>query len=228
MKTTAGCFTLGLLLMSSPGDDMGRQLGAMGQGPLLALRNTSFFAVMPKIRKRRKPVPQVSEPAPASEEISNQPPVETDMIGRLKDIFTQEGVPAELAWIAEIESALNPRARSSAGALGLFQFMPVTARRFGLRTGRDDERTNPLKSARAAAKYLGFLYREFDCWQLAVAAYNAGEGTVSRLLRRHGAHTYAQIAPYLPYETQDFVPRVLDTVEFMEGRKHTDIRPPTS
>lgn len=228
MRTTAGCFTLGLLLMSSPGDDMGGHFGAMGQGPLLSLRNTSFFAVRPKIRKLKKPPVQGSERVPVSPDSRSTAPAETDMIGRLKDIFVQEGVPAELAWIAEIESALDPRARSSAGALGLFQFMPVTARRFGLRTGRNDERTNPLKSARAAARYLGFLYREFDCWQLAVAAYNAGEGTVSRLLRRHRACTYAQIAPYLPYETQSFVPRVLDTVESREGRKYTDIRPPTS
>jgi len=228
MRTTAGCFTLGLLLMSSPGDDMGHNFGFVGQSPLLTLHNTSFFALRPGFSKRDDSKPQVSNHTAELNKELAPTPVESDMISRLKDIFAQEGVPSELAWIAEIESALNPRARSSAGALGLFQLMPVTARRFGLMTGRNDERTNPLKSARAAARYLGFLYREFESWQLAVAAYNAGEGTISRLLHRHGARTYAQIAPYLPYETQDFVPRVLNTVESKEGKKHTDIRPPRS
>ena len=86
--------------------------------------------------------------------------------------------------MAEVESSLNPAARSPVGALGLFQLMPATARRFGLHTGFFDERKNPEKSARAAAQYLKFLYHTMGSWPLALAAYNAGEGRVGKLVKR--------------------------------------------
>jgi len=98
------------------------------------------------------------------------------IVAQVKRVFAEEGVPTELVWLAEVESCLKPRARSRAGAVGLFQLMPVTARRFGLVVGRRDDRTDPAKNSRAAARYLAELYRQFGSWPLAIAAYNAGEG----------------------------------------------------
>ncbi len=135
----------------------------------------------------------------------------------LKAIFIQEGVPPEWIWIAEVESSMNPAARSPAGAAGLFQFMPDTAVRFGLRLTPQDERFLPHKSALAAARYLTFLHTRFDCWSLALAAYNSGEGRVGRLLSSRGVTDFEEIVDGLPLETQMYVPKVLATVALREN-----------
>ena len=139
------------------------------------------------------------------------------LVPGLKEIFKDQGVPPEWVWIAEVESSLNPEARSPVGAVGLFQFMPATAGRFGMKTRPVDERLDPEKSAEAAAKYMKILYRRFDSWPLALAAYNAGEGRVSRLLSRNGAASFEGIKKDLPTETQMYVPKVLATVRVREG-----------
>jgi membrane-bound lytic murein transglycosylase D len=136
----------------------------------------------------------------------------------LKRIFREEGVPADLVWMAEAESTLNPKARSPAGATGLFQFMPATARRFGLKLKPRDERLEPDKSARAAARYLKELNGRYGDWSLALAAYNAGEGTVGKALKRAGGGGFEEVAPHLPSETQMYVPKVMATIELREGR----------
>jgi membrane-bound lytic murein transglycosylase D len=140
-----------------------------------------------------------------------------EFLPKLKRIFVEEGVPAELAWIPEIESMFNPRARHPGGACGLFQLMPITARAQGLRLRPYDERTNPEKSARAAATLLRELHEMFDSWPLAIAAYNAGEGCVRRTLRARDATTFAEIADRLPVETRLYVPRVFATLAIREG-----------
>lgn len=141
-----------------------------------------------------------------------------DYVPRLKEIFAAAGVPPELVWIAEVESSMNPEATSPVGARGLFQFMPLTAARFGLETGvMVDERTDPEKSARAAAAYLRVLHRRFRSWPLAIAAYNAGEGRVGRLLAREGAASFDAVAHRLPVETRMYVPKVLATVAARES-----------
>jgi membrane-bound lytic murein transglycosylase D len=144
-------------------------------------------------------------------------------IPQLKPIFREKKVPVELVWVAEVESSFNPRATSPVGARGLYQLMPATAKRFGVRTSPFDERTNPEISARAAAEYLDFLYRKFGDWRLALAAYNAGEGTISRLLERHKACTFDQIAPRLPAETQMYVPRVEAVLLKREGLRLSEL-----
>lgn len=139
------------------------------------------------------------------------------LVPTLKDIFRAEGVPEELVWMAEVESSMNPKARSPVGATGLFQLMPQTARRFGLRTSPRDERLNPEQNARAAAKYLKLLHGQFGSWPLALAAYNAGEGRVGRVLKKSSQKTFDAIADGLPVETQMYVPKVLATIKVREG-----------
>ena len=135
-----------------------------------------------------------------------------ELLPMLRGVFTAAGLPPELAWLAEVESAFNPKARSPAGACGLFQLMPATARELGLSAVLPDERTNPEKNARAAAKYLRDLHTQFNDWPLALAAYNAGPGRVQRALDRQGAKTYRDIAGNLPAETRMYVPKVLATL----------------
>lgn len=142
----------------------------------------------------------------------------TDLISVLKDIFRDEGVPHNLVWLAEVESSFNPNARSKAGAVGLFQLMPTTAERFGLQLFPVDDRKTPDKSARAAACYLRRLYAEFGGWALALAAYNGGEGMVSRTMKSHNARTFSEVAPYLPSETRKYVPRVMAKMALREDQ----------
>ena len=148
------------------------------------------------------------------------------LIPQLKVAFISEGVPPEWVWIAEVESALDPHALSPVGAVGLFQFMPATAHRFGLRTELPDERMEPQKSARAAAQYLRQLHAECGNWPLALAAYNGGEGRILRLMKQYSARTFDQIAPHLPPQTQMYVPRVLATVAVREKIDPSNLPPP--
>jgi membrane-bound lytic murein transglycosylase D len=153
------------------------------------------------------------------QEVTNRPwpPAASNLVTRLKPIFTAEKIPAELVWLAEVESSFDARARSPVGAAGLFQLMPATARRFGLDLWPRDQRLQPDPSARAAAQYLKFLHDRFKDWRLALAAYNSGEGTVQRLLLRHKGRTYDDIAVRLPAETQMFVPKVEAVILRREG-----------
>ena len=142
--------------------------------------------------------------------------------------FEAEGVAPEIAWLAEAESTFNPNARSPVGAKGLFQFMPETAKGLGLSTFLPDERTDPEKSARAAARYLRELHGKFGEWPLAFAAYNAGEGRVRRLLKQKEATTFAGIAAALPSETRMYVPKVCATIAVRAGMTPERIPPPRS
>lgn len=118
------------------------------------------------------------------------------------------GLPFELKYLSVVESALNPTARSRAGAVGLWQFMYSTGRMYGLTiTSYEDERQNPLKSTDAACAYLSDLYDMFGNWELALAAYNSGPGNVRKAIRRSGGkQNYWEIYPYLPRETRGYVP----------------------
>jgi membrane-bound lytic murein transglycosylase D len=145
------------------------------------------------------------------------PPGAAALMPRLGSAFAAEGVPPQLAWLAEVESGLNPQARSPGGARGLFQLMPDTAHALGLSTFLPDERTDPEKSARAAARYLHTLFVKFGSWPLALAAYNAGEGRVSRLLASRGATNFAGVSSALPAETRMYVPKVCALVAVRTG-----------
>jgi membrane-bound lytic murein transglycosylase D len=139
------------------------------------------------------------------------------LMPKLRAIFAAEGVPPELVWLAEAESSLNPAARSPVGAKGLFQFMPETAKSMGLSTALPDERTDPEKSARAAARYLRALHGRFGNWALVMAAYNAGEGRVGRTLAARKAKSFTAIADALPAETRMYVPKVCALIAVRAG-----------
>ena len=138
-------------------------------------------------------------------------------VDRLKPIFAAQKVPDKLVWIAEVESSFAPYARSPAGAAGLFQLMPQTAKIYGLSSWPRDERLQPEKNAKAAARHLKYLHKEFKDWPLALAAYNAGEGRVRSLLGRYKAQSFDNIATHLPVETQMYVPKIEATLLRREG-----------
>lgn len=124
-------------------------------------------------------------------------------------------LPGSLAYLAMIESGFNPSAYSPAQASGLWQFIPGTGRYYGLRIDSwVDERRDPEKSTRAAVSYLDTLYQRFGDWQLAVAAYNAGEGRIERGLRKYKAETFWELAAqdYLPLETKRYVPKLIAAI----------------
>ena len=140
-----------------------------------------------------------------------------EVVPVMKKVFVREHVPAELVWLAEVESGFDASARSPAGAAGLFQLMPATAKHFGLSLWPRDQRRQPEAAAAAAAKYLHALHEQFGDWRLALAAYNCGAGTVRKSLDRHHAKTFEAIATHLPAETQMYVPRVEATILHREG-----------
>jgi Transglycosylase SLT domain len=147
-----------------------------------------------------------------------------EYVARLKPIFAAEGVPSELVWLAEVESGFDTVARSPIGAAGLFQLMPDTAEWLGLTLTPTDQRLQPEKNARAAARYLKYLHGTFHDWRLAIAAYNGGEGLVGRLIEKRRTRHYDEIAPGLPTETQLYVPKVDATVLRREGVTLEELR----
>ena len=137
----------------------------------------------------------------------------------------EQGLPRELAALPLVESAFDPRTVSHAGAAGLWQLMPVTARRFGLIVSAScDERFDPRKSTQAALRYLRWLHSRFREWPLALAAYNCGEGALTALLRGHGADTLASLSisgrDSMPRETLIFVPKFVAAATAMIAGGH--------
>ena len=118
------------------------------------------------------------------------------------------GLPLELKYLPVIESALNPKATSHAGAAGLWQFMVATGKQYGLEINSlIDERRDPIKSSYAAAHYLKDLYNIFGDWSLVIAAYNCGPENINKAIHRaDGQADYWKIYPYLPRETRGYVP----------------------
>jgi len=137
-------------------------------------------------------------------------------------MFEQEldnyNIPLEIKYLAIVESALNPRAKSRVGATGLWQFMYSTGKMYGLDVSSYvDERSDPIKSTEAACKYLSKLYETFGDWDLALAAYNSGPGNVNKAIRRSGGYTnYWNIRRNLPRETAGYVPAFLATMYLFE------------
>jgi membrane-bound lytic murein transglycosylase D len=136
-------------------------------------------------------------------------------------------VPIEIKYLAVIESALNPRAKSRVGATGLWQFMYPTGKQYNLEVNSYvDERSDPLKATEAACQYLSSLYNIFGDWDLVLASYNAGPGNVTKAIRRSGTYkNYWNIRKNLPQETQGYVPAFLATMYVYEYSKEHGIKP---
>jgi membrane-bound lytic murein transglycosylase D len=127
-------------------------------------------------------------------------------------IVSENGLPNDIAYLVLLESGANPEARSPANALGMWQFMPSTARSYGLRVDSwVDERLDPWKSTKAAMLYLKDLYSTFGCWRLALSAYNSGENKLNKVLCQEDASEYDEICSSrkLRRETREFFPRFL-------------------
>ncbi len=137
--------------------------------------------------------------------------------------LARAGLPTDLVWMSLIESGHNPTIRSPAGAAGLWQFIPDTARCYGLTVDRwVDERLDPLRSTQAAASYLSDLKSRFGSWELAMAAYNMGHGGLMRSVRRYNTNDFwrlVRLEAALPWETALYVPKILAIAIVMKNRR---------
>lgn len=136
----------------------------------------------------------------------------------IERILVKRGIPAELVYLAVVESKLKNKATSGAGAVGIWQLMPVTARSLGLHVaGKTDERRYIIQSSVAAADYLNVLYKQFDDWLLVVAAYNCGAGNVYKAIKQSGSREFWKLQRFLPAETRNHVKRFIATHYYYEG-----------
>ncbi|MFN8291526.1 MAG: lytic transglycosylase domain-containing protein [Chitinophagaceae bacterium] len=137
----------------------------------------------------------------------------------MDEVLKQHGIPGEMKYLAVIESNLNPVIMSHAGAVGPWQFMPATARLFGLQvSGARDDRTDYFKSTHAAARMLTELYAQFNDWLLVVAAYNGGPGNVQKAIRKSGgSKDFWTLQYYLPAESMNHVKKFIATHYIFEG-----------
>lgn len=130
----------------------------------------------------------------------------------MQHIFQEHGLPKDLVYLALVESGFSPYARSPKDAVGMWQFIESTGRRYGLKiNGEVDERRDPEKSTQAAARYLQDLYKQFGCWYLAAAGYNAGEKKVEGVINRYDTRNFWIMArkKLLPQETCNYVPQLI-------------------
>ncbi|MBD0325523.1 MAG: lytic transglycosylase domain-containing protein, partial [Pyrinomonadaceae bacterium] len=145
-----------------------------------------------------------------------------------RQIFREEGVPEDITWLGQVESAWRPKAMSWAAASGLWQFIPGTGRTYGLRqTAWVDERNSFEKATRASARYLKDLAKHFNGdWNLAMAAYNTGQGNIDRAISRAGSANFWKIYPYIAQETKNYVPNILATILIAKNPEKYGFRNP--
>lgn len=202
---------------------LGLAVAAPAQQPaadvFLALREQRLRAAELTLSQAARTSPRAAAPsAPQPQEL----PVASETVpvwarglssaqwGMMVESFQAEGVPLELLAVGWVESRFNPAALSPKGARGAWQFMPETARRYGLQVGNTrDDRTDLTLSTRAAARHLADLHRQFGDWPLALAAYNAGAERVADAVARARTRDFWQLRRWLPSETREYVPAVL-------------------
>jgi len=135
---------------------------------------------------------------------------------QIAEILASYGIPEDFKYVPLVESGLNPGVKSIKGAGGYWQFMPATARLYGLKVnGKVDERKDLVKSTHAAAQYLNYLYREFGDWALVAAAYNVGDGRLKNSIRRQGVDNYYKLN--LNSETGSYVYKLVSIKEVIEN-----------
>ncbi len=142
-----------------------------------------------------------------------------------EEYLDKYNLPLELKYLAVIESALDPRAKSKSGAKGLWQFLYHAGTMFDLDVSTYiDERSDPILATEAACKYLEYLYRNFNDWQLALAAYNGGVGMVKNAIERSGGkRNYWELRPYLPAQVKGYVPAFIGALYAMKYAENYDI-----
>ena len=212
-----------LLLMMALGGAAARAADPAGKAApepqFAALQERLDQAADAALRNARQPAVENRDPGPAAVNFPAAGPAphpaaraRVELLRpRVEPILRSEGVPAEMTAVLLVESAGNPRALSPKGARGLWQFMPETARRYGLRVDAErDDRLDLELSTRAAARYLRDLHQRFGDWPLALAAYNAGAVQVERAVRLGGAPDFWRLSAQglLPQETRAYVPAV--------------------
>lgn len=197
-------------------DNSNRQFAAIDT----SLVDAANFALDATATLQFQPEPLVRSPRPESPVAAGWVVDSAERISRrtaalrplVNPILIKEGIPDQLAAVIQIESGGNQLALSPKGARGLWQLMPDTARRYGLRVDNQlDERLNPEKSTTTAARYLRDLYSEFGSWPLALAAYNTGELNLQRAIDRGHSRDFTILSTlgYLPAETREYVPAVI-------------------
>jgi membrane-bound lytic murein transglycosylase D len=224
LKQTAGSV---LLLLQSREETRPCAAWLAAQMDYLDVADEIRLTIPPPKGETNQPPPPRANPPPQTErelwvrKLSGRPwsAAAKEYVPQLKPIFAAQKIPPQLVWVAEVESSFDRRAQSPAGAAGLFQLMPDTAKRFGLALWPRDQRFQTEPSATTSARYLKYLYDRFQDWRLALAAYNAGEGAVQKLLARYHTRSYDDIAAHLPAETQMYVPRVEAVLLQHEGAK---------
>lgn len=190
----------------------------------VAERRESLAAVQARLKRGgpRTPAGEVDE---WTLRLATAPPHRAEMrraLERMRHLepiiraaLAREGIPRDLLYLALVESSFRSAATSRAGAAGVWQFMPATARGYGLEVGPwVDERRDPVRASRAAARHLRDLHGRLGGWHLAVAAYNCGAGCVEGAVHAHGGRgagdlLYWRIRPHLPRETREYVPKLL-------------------
>ncbi|MBK3517915.1 lytic transglycosylase domain-containing protein [Carboxylicivirga marina] len=143
-----------------------------------------------------------------------------------EEYLVKYDLPVELKYLAIVESALEPKAKSSSGAMGLWQFLYHASRMFDLKVDNYvDERCDPVKSTEAACRYLKYLHNNLNDWQLALAAYNGGIGVVQKAIERSGGKTnFWELQPYLPQAVQSYVPAFIAVNYVMNNYKRHDVK----
>ena len=143
-----------------------------------------------------------------------------------EEILERFDLPLELKYLAVVESALKPQARSRSAATGLWQFMYNTGKIYDLNVNSYiDERSDPIKSTIAACEYFVFLHKMFNDWELVLAAYNGGPGYISRAMRKTGKKDYWSIRPFLRQETQNYIPKFIAINYIMQYAPEHNISP---
>ncbi|TRX64595.1 lytic transglycosylase domain-containing protein [Carboxylicivirga sp. M1479] len=142
-----------------------------------------------------------------------------------EEYLAKYDLPMELKYLAIVESALDPKAKSTSGAMGLWQFLYHASRMFDLKVDNYvDERCDPVKSTEAACRYLKYLHRNLNDWQLALAAYNGGIGVVQKAIERSGGKTnFWELQPYLPKAVQSYVPAFIAVNYVMNNYEKHDV-----
>ena len=201
-----------------------------------------LFSYQNLVYKRRLDSLQRSVPLTYNEHVQNYIDIyvfkRKDQIGKMLGLskyyfpifersLREVGIPDEIKFLTVIESALNPHAVSRSGAVGPWQFMYTTAKGYGLvMDGYVDERKDPVQASRAAAVYLKDAYNRLGDWLLAIAAFNCGTGAVTRAIERSGGEPdFWKVRPFLPRETQNYVPAFIATVYAMNYYQKHDITP---